>query len=256
MRRETQLFTRHLLDKNESIVRFLDADYTFVNRPLAKLYGMGDAVSPADGNAFRQVKLTDPNRGGLLGQASVLTVSANGVETSPVTRGVWLLENILGITPPPPPDNVPPIDPDVRGAKSMREILTKHRENAACFECHRKIDPLGFALENFDPIGAWRTNYEKIEQINRSDGEAHLWASHRCLGRIARRRVVQRRGGPEENPRRAQGSVCPNADRAAAQLRLRPTDRTTGPTGRGPHRERTRRAGIRLQGSHRVGGPE
>ena len=119
MRRETQLFTRHLLDHNESIVRFLDADYTFVNRPLAKLYGMPDAVDPVEGQKFRRVKLTNPNRGGLLGQASVLTVSANGVETSPVTRGIWILENILGVTPPPPPDNVPPIDPDVRGAKSM-----------------------------------------------------------------------------------------------------------------------------------------
>ena len=167
MRRETQLFTRNLLDQNEPIVRFLDSDYTFVNRPLAKLYGMADAVGPVDGQKLRRVKLTNPNRGGLLGQASVLTVSANGVETSPVTRGIWLLENILGITPPPPPDNVPPIDPDVREAKSIREILTKHRENSACFECHRKIDPLGFALENFDPIGAWRTNYEKVEQVNR-----------------------------------------------------------------------------------------
>ena len=89
----------------------------------------------------------------------MLTVSANGVETSPVIRGVWLLENILGSPPAPPPDNVPPIDPDVRGAKSMREILGKHRDNPACYECHRKIDPLGFALENFDPIGAWRRTY-------------------------------------------------------------------------------------------------
>jgi hypothetical protein len=137
-----------------------------VNRPLAKLYGMGDRVAPAGGEAFRRVKLNDPNRGGLLGQASVLTVSANGVETSPVIRGIWLLENILGATVPPPPDNVPPIDPDVRGAKSIRDILVKHRENAACFECHRKIDPLGFALENFDPIGAWRSNYEILEQVN------------------------------------------------------------------------------------------
>ena len=166
MRRETQLFTRYLIDHNESIVRFLDSDFTFVNRPLAKLYGMGDLVGPVDGHEFRMVKITNPSRGGLLGQASVLTVSANGIETSPVVRGIWLLENILGTTPPPPPDNVPPIDPDVRGARTMREILTKHRENPSCFECHRKIDPLGFALENFDPVGAWRSNYEKIEQIN------------------------------------------------------------------------------------------
>ncbi len=166
MRRETQLFTRHLLDQNESIVRFLDADYTFVNRPLAKLYGMGGAVSTADGHVFRQVKFSDPNRGGLLGQGSVLTVSANGVETSPVTRGIWLLENILGTPPAPPPDDVPAIEPDLRGSKSIREILTKHRSDPGCYECHRKIDPLGFALENFDPIGAWRSHYEKIEVIN------------------------------------------------------------------------------------------
>ncbi len=167
MKRETQLFARHLLDHNESIVRFLDADYTFVNRPLAKLYGLADTVSTADGHLFRQVKLTNPNRGGLLGQGSVLTVSANGVETSPVTRGVWLLENILGTPPAPPPDDVPAIEPDVRAAKTMREILARHRSDPACYECHQKIDPLGFALESFDPIGAWRGHYEKVERINR-----------------------------------------------------------------------------------------
>ena len=166
MQRETQLFTRHLLDENKSIVDFLDSDYTFLNRPLAKLYGMPDAVSRDGGSGFRRVQLTDPYRGGLLGQASVLTVSANGIETSPVTRGVWILENILGTPPPPPPDNVPPIDPDVRAAKSIRDILVKHRENAACYECHRKIDPPGFALESFDPIGAWRSHYEILEQVN------------------------------------------------------------------------------------------
>ncbi len=159
MKRETQLFMRHLLVNNENIGRFLDADYTFVNQPLADLYGLGRISPPEKAHEFRQVSLTDRRRGGLLGQGSVLTVSANGIETSPVVRGIWLLENILGTPPPPPPDNVPPIDPDIRGAKSMRDILTKHRDNAGCFECHQKIDPLGFALENFDPIGAWRTHY-------------------------------------------------------------------------------------------------
>jgi hypothetical protein len=168
MKRETQLFARDLIERNETVVRFLDADYTFANRPLARLYGMEQAVDPATGHAFERIKLSMPQRGGLLGQASVLTVSANGIETSPVTRGVWVLENILGSPPPPPPDNVPPIDPDIRGAKSMRELLAKHRDNAACYECHRKIDPLGFALENFDPIGAWRTSYEKGTPIDAS----------------------------------------------------------------------------------------
>lgn len=159
MKHETQLFTRHLLDENENIMRFLDAEYTFVNQPLANLYGLGPISSYEQASQFHRVSLPDRHRGGLLGHASVLTVSANGVETSPVTRGVWLLNNILGTPPAPPPDNVPAIDPDVRGASTMREILSKHRSSAACNECHQKIDPLGFALENFDPIGAWRTHY-------------------------------------------------------------------------------------------------
>ncbi|HRJ08666.1 MAG TPA: DUF1592 domain-containing protein [Prosthecobacter sp.] len=159
MKQETRLFMRHLLDQNENLYRFLDADFTFVNQPLADLYGLGRISPPEAAQEFRKVSLTDRRRGGLLGQASVLTVSANGIETSPVVRGIWLLENILGTPPPPPPDNVPPIDPDIRGAKSMREILTKHRDNTGCYECHAKIDPPGFALENYDPIGQWRTHY-------------------------------------------------------------------------------------------------
>jgi hypothetical protein len=93
--------------------------------------------------------------------AGVLTVSANGVETSPVTRGVWVSENILGIKPPPPPDVVPAIEPDVSGATTIRDRLAKHRTDPACNECHRKIDPLGFSLENFDPVGRWRAAYPK-----------------------------------------------------------------------------------------------
>jgi len=159
MKNETRLFMRDLIETNGSIVRFLDADYTFVNQPLASLYGLGKISTPDKAHEFQRVSLTDHRRGGLLGQGSVLTVSANGIETSPVVRGIWLLENILGTPPPPPPDNVPPIDPDVRGTTSIRDRLTKHRDNPGCFECHQKIDPLGFALENFNPIGQWRTHY-------------------------------------------------------------------------------------------------
>ena len=90
---------------------------------------------------------------------SVLTVSANGIETSPVTRGVWLLENFLGTPPPQPPDDVPAIDPDIRGTTTIRDQLAKHRELPTCYSCHQKIDPPGFALENFNPIGQWRVNY-------------------------------------------------------------------------------------------------
>jgi cytochrome c553 len=164
MRRETHLFTRHLIDKNLSIVNFLDSEFTFANKRLANLYG----VKPPAGIGFEKVQLNDPRRGGLLGQASVLTVTANGIDTSPVVRGVWLLENILGTPPSPPPPDVEPLDPDIRGAKTIRDQLKKHRSVASCFDCHRKIDPLGFALENFDPIGRWRTSYDRRKPVDAS----------------------------------------------------------------------------------------
>jgi hypothetical protein len=156
MRQETRLFARHLLENNLSIAAFLDADYTFVDAPLARHYGL----APPAGRGFAKVHLGDRRRGGLLGQASVLTVTANGIDTSPVVRGIWLLENILGTPPSPPPPDVEPLDPDVRGATTIREQLEKHRRLATCYECHRKIDPPGFALENFDAIGAWRDRYD------------------------------------------------------------------------------------------------
>jgi hypothetical protein len=120
------------------------------------------------GNKFQKVSLTDRRRGGLLGQASILTVTANGIDTSPVVRGVWLLENILGTPPSPPPPDVEPIDPDVRGAATIRDQLEKHRSVASCNDCHRKIDPPGFALENFNPIGGWRTSYGRGKPIDSS----------------------------------------------------------------------------------------
>ncbi len=159
MKQETRLFTQDLLDRNESVIRFIDADYTFANRSLARLYEVEDAVPPSKAHTFHRIDLGDLNRGGLLGHASVLTVTANGIETSPVTRGVWVLENILGAPPPPPPDDVPAIDPDVRGASSISEILARHRDTPACYDCHLRIDPPGFALEHFDPIGRWRERY-------------------------------------------------------------------------------------------------
>lgn len=162
-RQETQLFMRDLIDRDASIINFLDCKHSFVNQPLATHYGLGDLGDPAKAHEFRKVTFKDSNRGGLLGMGSVLTVTANGIETSPVVRGVFLLENILGTPPPPPPDDVPAIDPDVRGAKSMRQLLSKHRESPNCYGCHQKIDPLGFALENFDPVGGWRTKYEKAK---------------------------------------------------------------------------------------------
>ncbi|MEL6107719.1 MAG: DUF1592 domain-containing protein [Planctomycetota bacterium] len=168
MKRESELFLRHLIDENLPVSEWLSADYSFLNRDLARLYGC-ESLVPADGaERFRRVTFADKRRGGLLGQASVLTVSANGIETSPVVRGVWMLENVLGTPPAPPPDDVPAIDPDVRGAKSIRDLLKKHRQSEACNECHRKIDPLGFALESFDPIGRLRSKYRDRVAIDTS----------------------------------------------------------------------------------------
>lgn len=170
MKTETRMLMRHLLDENKSLHDFIEARYSFLNKPLARLYGMGDAIPSVGGHVFRKMELTDARRGGLLGHGSILTVSANGIETSPVTRGVWVLENIFGTPPAPPPDDVPALDPDVRGAKTVRDLLTKHRESAACMSCHKSIDPPGFALENFDPIGRWRGKYPGGREID-SSGE-------------------------------------------------------------------------------------
>ena len=164
MRTETKLYVRNALEENLGLTCFLDSDFTFANEALADVYG----IEGIEGDEFRRIELTDPRRGGLLGQASVLTVTANGIDTSPVIRGVWLLENLLGTPPAPPPPDVEPLDPDVRGAESIRDQLTKHRETPACMDCHRKIDPLGFALENFDPIGQWRVNYDDRAAIDPS----------------------------------------------------------------------------------------
>ena len=164
MRQETHLFTRHLLDQDLSITNFIDSDFTFVNKPLARLY----ELEPLTESGFQRVELKDRRRGGILGQASVLTVTANGIDTSPVGRGVWILENFLGTPPATPPPDVEPLDPDIRGATTIRDQLKKHRENPTCYECHRKIDPLGFALENFDAIGNWRDSYEKRSKVDAS----------------------------------------------------------------------------------------
>ena len=162
MKTEVRLFFRHLLRENGSVQQFLDADYTFADKRLAKLYNLPEQKTLRLTDGFQRVSLTgNRQRGGLLGMAGVLTVSANGVETSPVTRGVWVSENILGIKPPPPPDVVPAIEADVSGATTIRERLAKHRSDPVCAECHRKIDPLGFSLETFDPIGRWRAKYAK-----------------------------------------------------------------------------------------------
>jgi hypothetical protein len=162
MKTEARLFFREMLMENRPVNQFLRADYSFIDKKLAKLYDLPEQKTLRLADGFQRVSLKDDkHRGGLLGMAAVLTVSANGVETSPVTRGAWVSENILGIKPPPPPDTVPAIEPDVSGTTTIRERLAKHSTDRACAECHRKIDPLGFSLESFDPVGRWRVNYAK-----------------------------------------------------------------------------------------------
>ena len=156
MRQETEMFFRHVLDTNQNVQDFLDADYSFLNRELALHYG----IEGVQGNGLQKVSLQGSRRGGLIGHGTFLTASANGVDTSPVVRGIYVLEKVLGYSPPPPPPDVPLIEPDIRGAVSIRDQLLKHRNVATCAECHRKIDPLGFALENYDAIGGWRDEYD------------------------------------------------------------------------------------------------
>lgn len=182
MLKETQLFIDAIIREDRSIVDLLDADFTFLNRSLATHYGIVDTAGSLKtqkkrnpgGKPFRgdtiweRVPLTDGVRGGLLTQASILTVSSNPTRTSPVKRGKWVLEQILGAPPPPPPPNVPELDAEkAQLSGTLRQRMEQHRQNPACANCHAKMDPLGFAFENFDAIGAYRT----------ADGEAPIDAS-------------------------------------------------------------------------------
>jgi hypothetical protein len=164
MRKETELFFENVLRKNLPPRELLAANYSFINRELAEHYG----ISGVEGNEFRKVSFSGSERGGILGHGSFLTASANGVDTSPVVRGIYVMNKLLNYTPPPPPDDVPEIEPDVTGATTLREKLVKHRADASCAQCHKKIDPPGFALENYDAIGAWRENYDRKLEVDAS----------------------------------------------------------------------------------------
>lgn len=154
MRRETELFIEHIIREDRSILEFLDAKYSFMNERLARHYGIAGVKGPE----FRRVDLSGTPRGGVLTQASVLTVSSYATRTSPVLRGKWILDNLLNAPPPEPPADVPNLDETAIGtAASMRDQLQAHRKNPTCASCHRRMDPLGFGLENFDAVGAWRT---------------------------------------------------------------------------------------------------
>ena len=156
MLEETHRFLGNAIKENAPLTDFIHSDYGFLNQDLARHYGMRGI----EGIHFRKVSFPEDSvRGGLLGQASILTLTANGVDTSPVIRGIWVLESLLGTPPSPPPPDVEPIDPDVRGAQTVKDLLQKHRSVQACADCHAKIDPYGFPLEYFDPVGGYRPTY-------------------------------------------------------------------------------------------------
>jgi hypothetical protein len=168
MQRETELFFENICRENRSVLEFIDADYTFVNAKLARFYG----IDGVEGDSFRRVNVDGVQRGGLLTQAAILTLTSNPTRTSPVKRGKWVLENILGSPPPPPPPNVPKLK-EGKGVLtgSLRQRLEQHRADPNCALCHERMDPIGFGFENYDAIGAWRDR----------DGEFQIDASGRLV---------------------------------------------------------------------------
>ena len=159
MHKETNLFVAAIFHEDRSILDFIDAPFTYLNGPLARHYG----IQGVDGEAFQRVELKDSQRGGVLTQGSVLIASSYPTRTSVVTRGKWVLENLLGTPPPPPPPNVPVLaEGEIGASASLREKMEQHRANPSCAVCHLQMDPIGFGLENFDASGAWRTHDGKF----------------------------------------------------------------------------------------------
>ena len=153
-RRETELLFANVLRENRSVLELLEADYTFVNERLARHYGIPGVY----GSRFRRVDLTDPNRWGLLGHGSLLSLTSAATRTSPIIRGKYVLANLMNSPPPPPPAVVPALEESIPEGRptTVREQLELHRERSECATCHDNIDPVGFALENFDAVGQWR----------------------------------------------------------------------------------------------------
>ncbi len=180
----------HVLAEDLSVLNFVDSDFTFLNERLARHYGISDVR----GNEhFRKFALPEESiRGGVMTHASVLKVTANGTATSPVIRGVWVLDKILGQPVGPPPPGVPAVEPDIRGATTIREQLDKHREIESCARCHTRIDPPGFALEEFDAIGGERQWYRSLGDGPKIREKAYLQGPDRRNWRPACRMVAVR----------------------------------------------------------------
>src|SRR5579871_2714332 len=187
MKQETELFFRSILREDRSALDLLNADYTFVNERLARHYGMLGVY----GSQFRRVHINDEARRGLLGQASILTVTSYAARTSPVQRGKWILTNLLGVPPQPPPPNVPELKENGEDGKphSLRERMELHRANAVCAGCHKVMDPIGFALENFDAVGQWR----KSDDGAAIDPSGTLFEGTHVDGPVALRKMLAAR---------------------------------------------------------------
>jgi hypothetical protein len=169
MQRETELFFEHVMREDRSLLDFLRGDYTFVNARLARFYGL-KGITHED---FKKISLVDTPRRGVLTHASVLTLTSNPTRTSPVKRGKWILENLLGTPPPPPPPNVPELeDKDRKLTGTLRDQMVQHSTNPTCASCHARMDPIGFGFENFNAIGGWRDR----------DGETAVDASGKLAG--------------------------------------------------------------------------
>jgi hypothetical protein len=186
LQRETELFFESIIREDRSVLDLMTADYTFVNERLARHYGIPGVY----GSQFRRVPITDSARMGLLGKGSILAVTSHATRTSPVVRGKWILENILGTPPAPPPPNVPSLKENEPGQtpKTAREQLAEHRANPVCASCHKVMDPLGFALENFDAVGAWRTR----EPGGPIDASGELGDGSRVDGVVSLRQALMR----------------------------------------------------------------
>jgi hypothetical protein len=170
MELETRAFVTAMIRENLPARVLVDADFAFVNDRLAMHYGLPDSAK-ITGSVMRKVEMPPESPlGGLLTQAAILKVTANGTSTSPVVRGAWIMERLIGEPPPPPPASVPAVEPDIRGAKTIRELLALHTKSESCAGCHARFDPVGLALENFDIFGGWRERYRGVEQGDRVVG--------------------------------------------------------------------------------------
>ena len=229
--REASLFFDSIVREDRNVLDLMTADYTFVNARLAKHYGIPNVY----GSQFRRVTLPDDTRRGLLGKGAVLMVTSHTDRTSPVVRGKWVLDNLLGAPPPAPPANVPPLNENPERAGrvlSMRERMEEHRANPVCANCHKLMDPIGLSLENFDAVGAWR---DARRRLGHRAGDAD-----RRQRPAARRHQGRRRRHAPAGAAEAAGDLRQHRHREAAHLRARPRSAALR-HARGPRHRRRRR---------------